>query len=122
NIVVVQDTENPPTPDAIFPHNWFSTQNNNSIILYPMMAQNRRKERQNPVLSELEKQFKIEKIIDLTSNEEQECFLEGTGSIIFDHEFKMAYAAISKRTNKDLFHNFCRDQGFSPLGFEAFDA
>lgn len=32
-------------PDAVFPNNWFSTETDNSITLYPMMAENRADEK-----------------------------------------------------------------------------
>ena len=39
-IVVIQDTETPAKPDAIFPNNWLSTSPNGTVTVYPMFAPN----------------------------------------------------------------------------------
>lgn len=121
NVVVLQDTPNPHTPDSIFPNNWISFHENKMIALYPMFAQNRRVERREDEVLELlgEKGFDAEEIMDYTSAEEDEIFLEGTGSIILDRVNQIAYAAISPRTDEELFLEFCEDFEYMPIIFEA---
>ena len=120
NIIVVQDTSEPHTPDSIFPNNWISFHSNGRVVFYPMYAENRRAERRTDILDLLKNSgFEISSIVDYTRYEKQNRFLEGTGSMIFDHINKIAYAALSERTNKDLFLQFCKDFDFKPLYFVA---
>jgi hypothetical protein len=87
-VVVINDTENPNTPDSIFPNNWISFHENGDVGLYPMFAENRRLERREDVLEQIEsKGFVIQNIIDYTEAEEFEVFLEGTGSMILLQSF-----------------------------------
>ncbi len=120
NVVVVQDTEEPDTPDAIFPNNWISFHINGDIALYPMFAENRRLERNETVLETLEAQgFTINNVVDYTEAEEEGLFLEGTGSIILDRENRKAYCALSPRADEDLFIEFCEDFEYTPVIFTA---
>lgn len=121
NVVVLQDTLTPHTPDSIFPNNWISFHENKMIALYPMFAENRRVERREDEVLELlmEKGFDADEIMDYSSAEEDEIYLEGTGSIILDRVNKIAYAAISPRTDEELFIEFCEDFEYSPVIFEA---
>ena len=121
NVVVIQDTLTPHTPDSIFPNNWISFHENKMIALYPMFAENRRVERREDEVLELlmEKGFEADEIMDYSSAEEDEIYLEGTGSIILDRVNKIAYAAISPRTDEELFIEFCEDFEYSPVIFEA---
>lgn len=121
NVIVMQDTPNPHTPDSIFPNNWISLHSNGTIALFPMFAKNRRLERrEEDVMKLLEDHgFEAEEVIDYTSAEEENVFLEGTGSIILDHVNKIAYAAISPRTDEWLFIEFCEDFEFTPVIFTA---
>lgn len=121
NVVVLQDTLTPHTPDSIFPNNWISFHENKMIALYPMFAENRRVERREDEVLELlmEKGFEADEIMDYSSAEEDEIYLEGTGSIILDRVNKIAYAAISPRTDEELFIEFCEDFEYSPVIFEA---
>ena len=114
DVIVLQDTLTPHTPDSIFPNNWFSTHNNNTLILYPMYAENRRLERTDKILKFVKDRENL-KIIDLTENEKKNRFLEGTGSICLDRKNKIAYANISKRTNKELFEEFCETMGYERI-------
>ena len=120
NVLVVRDTEQPYTPDSIFPNNWISFHDGGQVVLYPMFAPNRRNERRNDILQFIEDQGKvINNIDDFTFWEEQNLFLEGTGSMIFDRLNKIAYAALSERTDKSLFLQFCKIFGFKPVCFTA---
>jgi hypothetical protein len=118
NVVVIQDTKEPDTPDSIFPNNWISFHENGNVGLYPMYAENRRHERREDVLIELEKAgYHIENVIDYTSAEEEEIFLEGTGSLLLDRVNRKAYCALSPRADEELFIEFCEDFEYSPVLF-----
>lgn len=119
-VVVVSDTEEFDTPDSIFPNNWISFHQDGTVGLYPMFAENRRLERREDVLEELEsKGFLIENIVDYTSAEEESVFLEGTGSLLLDRIHKKAYCALSPRADEDLFIEFCEDFEYTPVVFTA---
>lgn len=122
NITVIQDTELPVKPDAIFPNNWISMHENGTIYLYPMCTENRRKEIRPEIIDELKQHFSVNQIFDLTQHVTQQKFLEGTGSIIFDHLNKIAYACLSPRTNKDLFIEHCKQINYEPIYFTSVDA
>lgn len=120
NVIVVNDTKVPNTPDAIFPNNWVSFHENGNVGLYPMFAENRRLERREDIFDILEENgFEINNFIDFTSAEEEELFLEGTGSMVLDRVHRKAYCALSPRADEDLFIEFCEDFEFTPVIFEA---
>ncbi len=118
---VLNDTLYPQTPDSIFPNNWISFHDDNSMVLYPMFAENRRLERKSTILEPLKKKFRINTIHDLTVYERENRFLEGTGSMVLDRKNKIAYACLSPRTDQSLFELFCRLKGFQPVSFTAHD-
>lgn len=120
NVVVVDDTKEFDTPDSIFPNNWVSFHENGTVGLYPMFAENRRLERREDVLEALESQgFKIENIVDYTSAEAEDVFLEGTGSLLLDRKNRKAYCALSPRADEGLFIEFCEDFEYTPVVFTA---
>ncbi|WP_405380663.1 citrulline utilization hydrolase CtlX [Maribacter sp. LLG6340-A2] len=120
NVIVVQDTKEPDTPDSVFPNNWISFHANGTVGVYPMFAENRREERRDDIFDILEENgFKINDVIDYTSAEEEELFLEGTGSILIDRVNKKAYCALSERADEELFIEFCEDFDFFPVIFTA---
>ncbi|MES1225377.1 MAG: arginine deiminase-related protein [Bacteroidota bacterium] len=122
DVTVVDDTPQPHTPDSIFPNNWISFHDDGSIVLYPMYATNRRQERKPHVIEKLKEHFKIRQQIDLSSYENENVFLEGTGSMVLDREHKIAYACISQRTDSKVLDDFCMRLGFTPQTFTATDA
>lgn len=120
DIIIVKDIPEPHTPDSIFPNNWISFHRNGTIALYPMFAENRRLERRIDILERIAKEgFRIQYTFDYSPFEKKGMFLEGTGSMIFDRVNKKAYAALSERTNRDLFMRFCEDFRYTPLCFSA---
>ncbi|MDY3345421.1 arginine deiminase-related protein [Riemerella anatipestifer] len=120
-VVSIQDTLEPHTPDSIFPNNWVSFGADGRVILYPMYAPNRRDERRMDILEILKTQgFKINEVVDLTSSEKDNVFLEGTGSIIFDHDNKLAYGSVSLRLDEKLFREFCKKFGYTPVVFHSY--
>ncbi|POY38125.1 amidinotransferase [Flavobacterium alvei] len=121
DVIVVEDTLNPDTPDSIFPNNWISFHESGDVVLYPMFAKNRREERRDDILDIVEDQgFVINEIMDYTSAEEDGFYLEGTGSVVLDRENGKAYCALSPRADEELFIEFCEDFEYSPVIFEAF--
>ncbi|MGQ3679718.1 citrulline utilization hydrolase CtlX [Tenacibaculum discolor] len=119
-VVVVEDTKEPNTPDALFPNNWISFHENGDVAIYPMFAGNRRLERREDVLEILEeKGFVIENVVDYSEAEEEEVFLEGTGSMILDRHNRKAYCALSPRADEELFIEFCEDFEYTPVIFTA---
>ncbi|WCO02395.1 citrulline utilization hydrolase CtlX [Psychroserpens ponticola] len=120
NVIVEQDDKLLDTPDSIFPNNWVSFHKNGDVGLYPMFAENRRKERRDEVFIRLEKEgFKIENIIDYTSAEDEGIFLEGTGSLLIDRINSKVYCALSARANEELVIEFCEDFECTPVIFVA---
>ncbi|GAB4161879.1 MAG: arginine deiminase-related protein [Winogradskyella sp.] len=120
NVIVESDDELNDTPDSIFPNNWVSFHSNGDVALYPMFAENRRKERRDEVFLRLEEEgFEIENIVDYTAAEEEGVFLEGTGSLILDRVNRKAYCALSPRADEDLFIEFCEDFEYTPVVFVA---
>ncbi|PQJ79168.1 citrulline utilization hydrolase CtlX [Polaribacter porphyrae] len=120
NVIVVSDTKEFDTPDSIFPNNWVSFHADGTVAIYPMFAENRRQERREDILHQLEKQgFVISNIVDYTSAEEDSLFLEGTGSLILDRQNRKAYCALSERADEDLLIEFCEDFEYSPVLFVA---
>ena len=120
HVIVEDDQLELDTPDSIFPNNWVSFHANGSVALYPMFAENRRRERREETLIRLEKEgFVIKQIIDYTTAEEEKIFLEGTGSLLLDRVNKKAYCALSDRAHEDLIIEFCEDFEYTPVIFSA---
>jgi len=121
DVTVVQDSPTPHTPDSIFPNNWISFHSDGTVVLYPMYAQNRRLERKGTVLELLTQKFIITKTLDLTHQEEQNLFLEGTGSMVLDRDYSLAYACLSDRTNENTLKQFCTKMAYQAVVFSALD-
>jgi len=121
NVAVVSDKKELDTPDSIFPNNWVSFHQDGTAVVYPMFAENRRPERRMDFFEELESMgFKINEVLDYTKAEEEDIFLEGTGSMILDRENQKAYCALSPRADEDLLIEFCEDMEFTPVIFSAY--
>ncbi len=121
NVFVFDDTASPVKPDAIFPNNWITFHSNGEVILYPMCAPNRRLERRQDIINSLKKNFGINSVVDFSKSESENKFLEGTGSIVFDHDHKIAYACLSPRTDKALFVKLCDHLHYTPVYFYSHD-
>lgn len=121
NVITIKDTMDPHTPDSIFPNNWVSFHRDGKVVLYPMFAPNRRVERRPDILEVLKnKGFEISTTDDLSHFEDENKFLEGTGSMIFDHDNKIAYGSVSLRLDEELFRKFCAKYGFLPVVFHSY--
>jgi hypothetical protein len=116
---VVKDSARPEKPDAVFPNNWFSTHHDGRVVLYPMYSAARRRERRTEVIDELRHHYQIADVIDYSAAEEGGRYLEGTGSLVLDHENKIAYASLSQRTHAEILQKFCRDFAYEPVTFQS---
>jgi hypothetical protein len=121
DVLVVNDTAEPHTPDSIFPNNWISFHDNGTVVLYPMYAENRRNERKPEVIAAVQSRFRILHTLDLSHHELHEKFLEGTGSMVLDRDRNIAYACISPRTDRQLFYQYCEELHFHAVAFRAVD-
>lgn len=120
-VLVFEDAPTPVRPDAVFPNNWLSLHTDGRVLLYPMCAPNRRLERRPDILATLAQEFVVTEVVDYAAWEQQNVFLEGTGSIIFDHEHRVAYAGLSPRTEAGLLAEVCAQLGYRPVPFRAQD-
>ncbi|RNC82256.1 MAG: amidinotransferase [Phycisphaera sp.] len=125
NVLVLEDSQEPAKPDAVFPNNWFSTHADGRVLLYPMLSAKRRLERRTDALAEVLKEAGFDSLrFDSTlvdQFEQQEKFLEGTGSVVFDHVNRAAYACRSPRTDDAVLTRLCELIGYEPVAFDAFD-
>jgi hypothetical protein len=122
DVTVVNDSPTPFTPDSIFPNNWISFHQDGIVCLYPMYAANRRLERKPAVLEKLAESFEITDKIDLSGYENQDSFLEGTGSMVLDRDNNIAYACLSPRTDVNVLEKFCSLMKYRPVIFHATDS
>jgi hypothetical protein len=123
NTIVIEDKKDMKLPDSVFPNNWISFHHNGTVVLYPMLAENRRLERRQDILLKLQNKhnFNIEKILDYTNHEQHGRFWEGTGSVVFDYKNNIAYANVSPRTDEIVFNKMCDDMGYEKVMFVAQD-
>jgi len=120
-VVVIEDTAAPEKPDAIFPNNWITLHRNGTVALYPMHAINRRFERRQEIVEILNQDFEVKNLVDFSHHENSNQYLEGTGSMILDHENRLVYACLSPRTDLNLLQEFCQEFQFEPVVFHAYD-
>lgn len=120
DVIVIDDLSPSKSPDSIFPNNWISTHEDGTIITYPMEPINRRQERREDIINSLSEKFGYEKLIQLEDYESDQLFLEGTGSVIFDKNNQLAYAAISSRTHEEPLLELCDLLNFRPVIFRAY--
>jgi hypothetical protein len=119
-----EDCAVPPCPDAAFPNNWVSFHADGTVVLFPMLAPNRRRERRLDLLLQLERDghFRVTRLLDLTHHEAVGRYLEGTGSMVLDHANLIAYACVSPRTHREPLAEFCAELGYEACVFDAGDA
>lgn len=123
SVCVVDDTPQPPKPDAIFPNNWVSFHPDGTVVLYPMHTESRRRERRRDVVEAAAEQagFRIKRVLDLSPHESEGRCLEGTGSLVLDHTNRVAYASVSPRTHPAVVDEWARELGYEPVVFRALD-
>jgi hypothetical protein len=121
DVLVIEDSEQPPKPDAIFPNNWISTFPSGVVSVFPMYAASRRIEKRDDILKTLSGLFLIKDLKDWSEFEAEGRFLEGTGSMVIDHDNKMIYSCISERTSLSVLEKFAAANGFQAIAFLATD-
>lgn len=122
DVMVANDSETPVKPDAVFPNNWVTFHQEGCVVTYPMYAPTRRLERSDAVIEQVLRQgYRSDRRLALEQYEQQNRFLEGTGSIIFDHHHRLAYACLSPRTDADLLEELCQDMGYRKVVFHSVD-
>ena len=123
-IIVAQDTASPIKPDAVFPNNWVSFHRDGTVVLYPMLAPNRRLERREELVHQVTREggYRTTRTVDLSHREDEAQFLEGTGSLVLDRSHRIAYACVSPRTDLDVLGEFAQLLDYHLVTFEAFDA
>lgn len=120
-VEVYADKPDPITPDSVFPNNWVSFHESGKVVLYPMMAPNRRLERRNDIVNGILEKYQFKEIVDLSYFESEGLFLEGTGSMVLDRINSKAYACLSPRTSPDVLQKFGQDLGYELQSFLAVD-
>lgn len=122
-VIKFDDTEEPHTPDAIFPNNWVSFHADGTVVLYPMEAENRRTERRQDIIDALANEygFQVREVVDLTHHEKNGHYLEGTGSLVLDRSNRIAYACLSSRTHLDVLGDFAQRLDYDVVAFDAVD-
>jgi len=122
-VCIAADAADPPKPDAVFPNNWVSFHADGTVVLYPLLAANRRIERREAVIEQVTKDlgFTVRRRVDLTHFESEGRFLEGTGSLVLDHVHRTAYACRSARTDDEVVKAWCDEMGYEPVIFSALD-
>ena len=121
DVTVFEDTLEPAKPDAIFPNNWISLSQEGVMTIFPMKTANRRLEIREDIIQHFRDHYEISKEIDLTYYQDSDRALEGTGSIVFDHKNRKAYACLSPRTDLEIFNSYCADIGYKPIVFHSYD-
>jgi hypothetical protein len=123
DVVVVDDTPEPHTPDSIFPNNWVSFHADGRVVLYPMEAENRRTERRMDIIDGLvsDGEFSVSEVVDLTKHELFDRYLEGTGSMVLDRVNRVAYACLSSRTQLEVLGDFAQRMDYDVVAFDAVD-
>jgi hypothetical protein len=123
-VIEAADTASPVKPDAVFPNNWVSFHPDGTVVLYPMLAANRRLERREELIAQVAREgaFRISRTLDLSYREDEDKFLEGTGSMVLDRANRLAYACLSPRTDLDVLGEFAQQLDYDLVTFEAFDA
>ena len=116
---VFEDTPAPVKPDAVFPNNWFSTHHDGRIALYPMYTPSRRTERRPDIIESLRESYHVTEVIDYSPYEKRELYLEGTGSLVLDHEHRLAYVSLSHRADREPLEKFCADFDYAPHTFTS---
>jgi len=122
-VVAIEDSHDPHTPDSIFPNNWVSFHADGTVVLYPMEATNRRTERRQDIIDSLVREygFHVSRVIDLTGHEIHGQYLEGTGSLVLDRTHRVAYACLSSRTHLDVLGDFAQQLDYEIVAFDAVD-
>ena len=121
NVIVFNDTVEPATPDSIFPNNWISLDQHDRINIYPMHAENRRLEKRQDIVDFFRQHYAVKQVNDFSAYEQENKFLEGTGSMVIDYVHDIMYACLSPRTHADVVEDFCSKMHYTPVTFTSVD-
>ena len=121
NVLVIDDTPTPVKPSAVFPNNWLGTSPEGIVSVFPMYAPNRRPEKRDDILKMLAEKFAVKGLQDWSEFEVEGKFLEGTGSMVIDHENKVIYACYSPRTDISVLEKFANANKYRAIIFFAAD-
>lgn len=121
-VELLHEDPSSPCPDAVFSNNWLSTHPDQSLVTYPMYAPTRRRERNPRTIRYIIDNYTVLSHLAMEYFEDRNLFLEGTGSLIIDHEYGMVYGNRSPRTHEVPFYRLCKIFGYTPVLFDAFDA
>jgi hypothetical protein len=121
NVLVINDTPAPAKPSAIFPNNWISTSPEGVVSVFPMYSINRRLEKRGDIVSLLAQKFVVHDVQDWSEFEGEGKFLEGTGSMVIDHENKVIYSCYSPRTDVSVLEKFANANKYKAIIFFATD-
>ena len=116
---VFDDTPAPKKPDAVFPNNWFSTHHDGRVALYPMYTPSRRPERRLDLIESLRERYRVTDVVDYSPYEKRGLYLEGTGSLVLDYVYRIAYVSLSRRATREPLEKFCADFAYEPLTFAS---
>ncbi len=116
--VHVFDDDSHDTPDSVFPNNWFSTHTGGHVAIYPMFAENRRRERRFDVIEMLKNEYRVQDVIDFSGLEADNLALEGTGAMVLDHTGRIAYTVQSNRADPVLLERFCTHFNYEPIALK----
>jgi len=120
-VMLFEDREGIDTPDSVFPNNWISTHEDGRVVLYPMAAPSRRRERRGDVVEGLGERYAVSQVLDLSPVELEGRYLEGTGALVLDHVHRIAYMARSGRANEAVLDQWCEAMGYSAEVFDTVD-
>ena len=121
NVLVIDDTPTPVKPSAVFPNNWLSTSPEGIVSVFPLYAANRRPEKRDDILKMLAEKFVVKGLQDWSEFEVEGKFLEGTGSMVIDHENKVIYTCYSPRTDISMLEKFANANKYRAIIFLAID-
>ncbi len=118
-LIILEEPINSELPDSIFPNNWFSTHHDKLMVIYPMLSQLRRLEKRPEFIKVIKEIGRCNTVLDLSAYENKSKFLEGTGSVVFDHKNKKAFCCASPRSDRDIFEKLCESLSYKPVYFHA---
>ena len=121
DVLVINDTNDPVKPSAIFPNNWLIASPEGIISIFPMYAPNRRAEKREDIIKILAEKFRVKDVKDWSEFEVEGKFLEGTGSMVIDHDNKVIYACYSPRTDLSVLERFANTNDYRAIVFLATD-
>ncbi|MEN0004060.1 MAG: arginine deiminase-related protein [Bacteroidota bacterium] len=120
-IIVIDDTDEPVKPDAVFPNNWITFHESGMVITYPIFSKIRRNERREDIVATLQKEYAVTKRVFFEENEPKGKYLEGTGSMIMDRPNQLVYACLSVRTAQYMIDKLAAQLDFTAVTFTAVD-